>query len=155
MYAATTFAANTEPTTLCHSEETVVFSCSAKKKLVSLCATSDLTAEGGRLTYRYGVPGKPPELIYPTVEVKPKEAFTATFMEWARRSYQAVSFKISDYAYTVYFCENIESCSQDVGAGVTVERSGKVIADLWCDVPYQNNMWEKLRSVGLPEPEAP
>ena len=140
---------------LCNAQEKVVFSCFIKKRMVSLCATPDLTAKTGRLTYRFGLLGKTPELVYPATETQPKEAFTASFINWARRSYQAISFKLADRTYKVYnHNADIEGePSRSNGAGVIVEKSGKVIADLWCDEPYQNKMWESLHEIGLPEPK--
>jgi len=44
----------------------VIFSCAVKRpaKIVSVCASKDITAEKGYLQYRFGLPGKI-ELEYP------------------------------------------------------------------------------------------
>src|SRR6266480_5829555 len=45
---------------LCTKDERVVFSCPVKRpaKIVSVCASKDLTSEHGYLQYRFGLPGK-------------------------------------------------------------------------------------------------
>src|SRR5258706_2400818 len=57
-----------EPQTnsLCAKDERLIFSCPVKRaaKIVSVCASKDLTNDHGYLQYRFGVPGKI-ELAYP------------------------------------------------------------------------------------------
>lgn len=49
---------------LCEANETAVFQCTVKNKLVSLCASRDFSANKGTLQYRFGLPDKV-ELAYP------------------------------------------------------------------------------------------
>src|ERR1044072_10023016 len=51
---------NTQTGTLCEKGERVIFSCPVKRpaKIVSLCASKNLTSETGYLQYRFGLPGK-------------------------------------------------------------------------------------------------
>src|SRR5213594_3849147 len=46
--------------TLCATSERIIFSCPIRRpaKIVSLCASKDLTSERGYLQYRFGVPEK-------------------------------------------------------------------------------------------------
>src|SRR5258707_5657456 len=46
--------------TLCSRDETVVFSCPAKRtaKIISLCSSNDLDKNQGYIQYRYGLPAK-------------------------------------------------------------------------------------------------
>ena len=46
--------------TLCASDERIIFSCPIRRpaKIVSLCASKNLTSERGYLQYRFGVPEK-------------------------------------------------------------------------------------------------
>ena len=59
-------AAAPQPNTLCAKDERVIFSCPVKRpaKIVSVCASKDLTGDRGYLQYRFGLPGKI-ELEYP------------------------------------------------------------------------------------------
>lgn len=141
---------------LCGVQEKVVFSCYVKKKLVSLCATPEITAKTGRLTYRFGLFGKTPELTYPTVDTTPEDAFSASFMSWPHKDYAAVSFSLADHTYTIYSNNEDfgEAPGRSYGAGVLVGKSKKIVADLWCEEPYQNKMWESLKEIGLPKPKA-
>src|SRR6266404_2428089 len=52
--------------TLCAQDERVIFSCPVKRpaKIVSVCASKDLSSDRGYLQYRFGLPGKV-ELEYP------------------------------------------------------------------------------------------
>src|SRR3989442_9921254 len=47
-----------QPNTLCAKDERVIFSCLIKcpAKIVSICASKDLTSERGYLQYRFGLP---------------------------------------------------------------------------------------------------
>lgn len=57
------------PTTHCHADERVVFSCPFKNgKTASLCASPNLDKDNGTLQYRFGVVGKKLELAFPNFE---------------------------------------------------------------------------------------
>jgi hypothetical protein len=45
---------------LCTKDERIIFSCPVKRpaKIVSVCASKDLTSDRGYLQYRFGLPGK-------------------------------------------------------------------------------------------------
>src|SRR2546430_9257893 len=50
----------------CAKDERIIFSCPVKRpaKIVSICASKNLTSEQGYLQYRFGLPGKV-ELEFP------------------------------------------------------------------------------------------
>src|SRR5262245_37129413 len=68
------FAQSRTPT-LCETEEKTVLACRTGKKIVSVCASNDLSPSSGYLQYRFGVPQKPPELVYPVAREHPKTSF--------------------------------------------------------------------------------
>src|SRR5713101_6833009 len=49
-----------QPNSLCATNERIIFSCLVKRpaKIVSVCASKDLTSESGYLQYRFGLPEK-------------------------------------------------------------------------------------------------
>jgi len=144
--------------TLCSAEESVIFSCALlPRKMVSLCSTPDTTTQSGGAIYRFGVPGRTPELTFPSPNVRPATAFKSHFYSWAKGSYSEISFSSGDYAYIIYnrraaFSEH----SRSNGGGIQVQESGKVIRDFWCnDSSIQDNILEALPKLGLPKTEKP
>src|SRR6266851_2325141 len=67
------------PNTLCAKDERIIFSCPVKRpaKIVSICASKDLTSEHGYLQYRFGLPGKI-ELEFPKERTGTQEKFHYT-----------------------------------------------------------------------------
>lgn len=49
-----------QPNSLCAPDERIIFSCPTEEatKILSLCASKDLTSDSGYLQYRYGLPGE-------------------------------------------------------------------------------------------------
>lgn len=108
MTCSSLFAKNIKPVpTLCNATERVVFSCPFKNgKIVSLCASSDLSIDQGTLHYLYGVRGKKPELIYPSISNHPSNNFwygevDAIFPERA----SSVGFTIDEFTYMLTISE--------------------------------------------------
>ena len=68
-----------QPGTLCATTERVIFSCSIRRpaKIVSLCASKELTSERGYAQYRFGLPGGI-ELEYPKERTSTQEKFHYT-----------------------------------------------------------------------------
>jgi hypothetical protein len=155
--ASTSALAAEAKSNLCSSEETVVFSCSVSKKLVSLCATPGIAAKTGRLTYRFGVVGSIPELEFSNNEQGPASAFTAYFYDWAKGSYSSISFKRGEYTYTVYNrTAAFEENDQSNGGGIQIFGAHKQVADLWCENDsIHDQIWEILKKLSLPNTPAP
>ena len=146
-------AARNDPaqqTTLCEAGETVRYSCVTGSKIVSVCSPGETAA--AQLRYRFGKAGSPPELSLggPTGPANPAiygrtEPFAGGGGAWVR-------FRNGNVAYVVYtgvgrWGENGESATKD---GVVVERGGKVIANLECDMPPINDLSPELfESLGL------
>ena len=139
--------------TLCRKHERVVFSCWLAPKTVSLCATPTLNATSGRLTYRFGLPGHKPDLIYPAQDKSPASAFTTYFQQWNKGRDREVTFKLREHTYTVYNrSAAFELDERSNGGGVRVSREGKIVTDTWCvDATIEDNIWDLLHEIGLPE----
>lgn len=125
---------STPVATLCTTGEQVVFSCSTGKKLVSLCASPNLTAEAGSMTYRVGNVGQPPEMQYPDAGVRPQTAFKQGSQTYVGGSVVFVSFVRDEYRYVV-FSGSGKGWTKE---GVLVEKAGKRIAHLACAADAQS-----------------
>src|SRR5258706_15993266 len=68
-----------QPNSLCAKDERIIFSCPVKRpaKIVSLCASKDLTSERGYLQYRFGLPDKV-ELEFPKDRTGTQQKFQYT-----------------------------------------------------------------------------
>lgn len=91
-----------QPTTLCHRNERVIFSCPIRRpaKIVSLCASKDLTREQGYLQYRFGLPQKI-ELEYPSQRSGSQQKFHYTHYFRAQVDLTEISFTVDGYEYEI------------------------------------------------------
>jgi hypothetical protein len=125
LFAATSAAHAASPSQ-CGSSEKVMFSCSTGAKVVSVCATGDLSSEVGSLTYRFGPLGHP-EMTYPPsawrdVTRSGTWAFSGGGGAW-------LAFHRDAFRYIVY-----TAIGRGWGekSGVAVEQNGKLIANQPC-----------------------
>lgn len=119
---------------LCASGEDVVFSCAIGKKVVSVCASKNLSSTTGWAQYRFGVPGSAPEITLPVGQVHPTkvsygatESFSGGGGAWLR-------FKNGPTSYVVFtgigkWGPKGQTLSK---AGVVVEQNQKQTAFLSC-----------------------
>lgn len=119
---------------LCAPAESVVFSCPVGKKVVSVCASQELSPKSGWAQYRFGTPGQTPEMTLPAGLVHPSkgaygatEAFSGGGGAWLR-------FRNGPAAYVVFtgigkWGPKGQTLSK---AGVVVEQNGKQAAYLAC-----------------------
>jgi hypothetical protein len=119
--------------THCTNTEKVVFSCSFGKKMVSICASSDLSASAGYMQYRFGAKDKV-ELQYPQSQVHPRGKFsvkrqTPVLGDGTRAKLTEVSFTQGDIKYIV---DSMDTGSTDKTT-LDVERNGKQLASLVCN----------------------
>ena len=72
-------ARSLQPNTLCAKTERVIFACVLRRpaKIVSVCASKDLTRDTGYVQYRFGSPGKV-ELEYPKDRTGTQQKFEYT-----------------------------------------------------------------------------
>ena len=126
--------AKAEPPSLCKANEEVFFSCSAKSKTISLCASADASATKGYLIYRYGRIGHPVELEYPSIPTPPAKAFSFACESGAKGGTEQLSFRTGGYVYTLY-SDHWSGADQTKDAGVIVEKDGRRLANIECTNP--------------------
>ncbi len=115
-----------QPNTLCVKDERVIFSCPVKRpaKIVSVCASKDLTGDRGYLQYRFGLPGKI-ELEFPKDRTGTQEKFHYTHYFRAQFDLTEINFTIDDYEYQVFDDYNGEEKPAISSQGVNVTAPGK------------------------------
>jgi hypothetical protein len=105
---------------LCTSGETVIFSCStAKGKVISLCASADLSKTTGWLQYRFGTPKKI-ELEYPETKERSAQSFKYVHYFRAQVDQTHINFKNGKTSYSVFDEYDGESAPAVREAGVNV-----------------------------------
>jgi len=115
-----------EPTTLCAKNERLIFSCPVKRpaKIVSVCASKDLTNDRGYLQYRFGLPEKI-ELEYPKDRKGTQQKFQYTHYFRAQFDMASINFTIDGYEYSVFDDYNGEEKPVISSQGVSVTAPGK------------------------------
>jgi hypothetical protein len=115
-----------QPSTLCATDERVIFSCPVKRpaKIVSVCASKDLTGARGYLQYRFGLPGKI-ELEYPKDRQDTQQRFHYTHYFRAQFDLTEIAFTIDGYEYSVFDDYNGEEKPAVISRGVSVTAPGK------------------------------
>ncbi|MEJ2677309.1 MAG: hypothetical protein P8011_19415 [Acidihalobacter sp.] len=89
--------------TLCKRDQITVLTGELKnKKMVSLCASPDISKEKGYLQYRYGRSRTSIELEYPKRKLPPKLCFKENWESGDLGGSHALSFWIGEYRYTVF-----------------------------------------------------
>ena len=112
--------------TLCARDERIIFSCPIRRpaKIVSLCASKNLTSERGYLQYRFGVPEKI-ELQFPQDRTATQQKFQYTHYFRAQFDLTEISFTINGYEYQVTDDYNGEEKPAQTIQGVSVTAPGK------------------------------
>jgi hypothetical protein len=145
--------------TLCHTNETVVFSCATGTHFLSICGSPNLSKEAGYLQYRYGSKDKL-ELVYPTTPQPPTGLFVPFEQLYSGGFGSFVQFKNNNYTYTVFDAvgkwgescftphERAETCLLEV-EGVAVQNNGKKVANVQCRkdanfVEFDSGFWDKV-----------
>ena len=115
-----------QPNTLCAKDERIIFSCPVKRpaKIVSLCASKDLTSERGYLQYRFGLPGKI-ELEFPKERTGTQQKFQYTHYFRAQFDLTEINFTINGYEYQIFDDYNGEEKPAISSQGVSVTAPGK------------------------------
>jgi hypothetical protein len=92
-----------QPNSLCATDERVIFACLLKQpaKIVSVCASKNLTSENGYLQYRFGLPGKI-ELEFPKDRAGTQQKFEYTHYFRARVDLTEINFSIDGVNYSVF-----------------------------------------------------
>ncbi|MDB5807228.1 MAG: hypothetical protein JWN73_4550 [Betaproteobacteria bacterium] len=133
--------------TLCAKEEQVAFSCHVKGKIVSLCASADLSAAGGAVQYRYGRKNAL-ELAYPAAAQDPRKVFSWGVAGYSGGGADYFRFANGGFGYTVYSGLGRGWLKE----GVTVEKDGKRVASLVsADQALDGDNWKVMYSAKLPK----
>jgi len=115
-----------QPNSLCAKDERIIFSCPLRKpaKIVSLCASKDLTSDRGYLQYRFGLPGKV-ELEFPQDRTGTQQKFQYTHYFRAQVDQTEISFTNNGYEYAITDDYNGEEKPAQSIQGVSVTAPGK------------------------------
>lgn len=124
--AALTTGQALQANSLCAKDERIIFSCPVKKpaKIVSLCASKNLTADQGYLQYRFGLPGKV-ELEFPKERTGTQQKFQYTHYFRAQVDLTEISFSNNGYEYQITDDYNGEEKPAISIQGIMVTAPGK------------------------------
>ncbi len=122
----------------CENAEKTLFSCFVSNKVVSVCASPNLSPTDGYMQFRFGRL-KAPELLIPKLNEHPLKYVDAETYQAASGQNGALTFTNGDYAYTVYWESYRSDRSAPNGSSVWLEKSGlstshkgKVVSDTQC-----------------------
>jgi hypothetical protein len=123
---ATLAPAALQPNSLCAKGERIIFSCPIKRpaKIVSVCASKDLTSDRGYIQYRFGLPAKV-ELEYPAERAGSQQKFQYSHYFRARVDLTEITFTVNGYEYQVTDDYNGEEKTAQTIQGVMVTAPGK------------------------------
>lgn len=112
----------------CTHQEIIVFNCSIGKKVVSICASQNFSAQTPYLQYRFG-PINSPELIFPSKKIMSHSKITGNILTFSGGGGAYLRFTRDHYRYVIY-----TAIGRGWGekAGVTVEKNGQRQANLIC-----------------------
>jgi hypothetical protein len=115
-----------QPNSLCANGEHIIFSCAVKRtaKLVSLCASPELTKERGYLQYRFGLPGKI-ELEFPKDRQGSQQQFRYSHYFRFQVDLTEIKFAIDGFEYSIFDDYNGEEKPPISSQGVSVTAPGK------------------------------
>lgn len=113
-------------TTLCTSDERIVFSCKVRRgaKIVSLCSSKQLDKEHGYLQYRFGLPGRI-ELEFPKDLSNTQAQFRYSHYFRYQVDLTEINFNIDGYEYQVFDSYNGEEKRKLTEEGVSVTAPGR------------------------------
>lgn len=107
--------------TLCAKTERVIFACVLRRpaKIVSVCASKDLTRDTGYLQYRFGSPAKI-ELEYPKDRAGSQQKFDYTHYFRAQVDLNEINFSVDGVDYSVVDDYNGEEKPAQSLEGLTI-----------------------------------
>lgn len=151
-----TLAAISDAAPLCKTGERVVFSCTAGKKMVSLCAIGQLQQDGGRLIYRFGRDADHLELEHGANSNPAKSSYTFDYESWAKGASRTITFERGEFKYIVNHAAGVFGVDGGPNvASVRVLRNQKQVADIACHEPTAvDHLYDELGNLGLPSAAA-
>lgn len=135
----------------CAPDEKVIFSCGTGAKIVSVCASGDLSAGMGSLSYRFGPPGHP-EMTYPPPGPWRDVTRSGTWM-FSGGGGAWLAFHRETFRYIVY-----TAIGRGWGekAGIAVEQNGKRLMNLACrGKPVSELGPDFFSESGIPDDDTP
>ena len=119
-------AGELQANSLCAKNERIIFSCPIKRppKIVSVCASKDLTSDRGYIQYRFGLPAKV-ELEFPKERAGSQQKFQYSHYFRAKVDLTEISFTVNGYEYQVTDDYNGEEKPAQTIQGVMVTAPGK------------------------------
>ena len=137
--------------THCGTNERIVFSCATDHKVVSVCASGDLTQSSGPLSYRFGPPGRP-EISYPPPD-EARDVVRAGRWVFAGGGGAWLAFHRSSFRYIVY---SAVGRGWHEKAGVAVEKDGRLLTNQRCrGTPVSELGPDFFSSAGIPDDATP
>lgn len=135
---------------LCKADEVPAFSCASGRKTISLCASTDLDAGKGNLTYRFGT-SRAIELAFPEPGTSPHAAFRRGVTGATGGGADYLRFSRLGTIYTLY-SDYYRGREED---GLVVERGGKRISVLKCrgSAVEPGQGWGRIYKANLPQDE--
>lgn len=137
--ALSTTVASAEDRFLCNADEQVIFGCNSSDdrsdKVISLCASTDVSASGGYMQYRFGSRNNI-ELTYPESLEPPSGYFWHSTNTYAGGGYSdRVRFKNGKVQYVVFedMISTGPNSPKEVWRGVGILRPGKKTISRLCD----------------------
>jgi len=114
-----------QPNTLCAKNERVIFACLLRRpaKIVSVCASKDLTRDTGYLQYRFGLPAKI-ELEYPKDRTGTQQKFEYTHYMRALVDLNEINFSVEGVNYSIVDDYNAEEKPAQSIEGITINWPG-------------------------------
>ena len=114
-----------QPNTLCAQDERVIFACVLRRpaKIVSICASKDLTRDTGYLQYRFGRPGRI-ELEFPKDRIGTPSQFEYKHYFRALVDLTEINFTADGVAYSVIDDYNAEEKPAQSLEGLTINWPG-------------------------------
>ncbi|MFM0226318.1 hypothetical protein [Paraburkholderia dipogonis] len=109
--------------TLCQSHEEVYFSCPTRGKMLSVCASGNISPDNGYVQYRFGRVDHI-ELAYPEKPYPPRKLFSISDISGGNLSFTHFKFSSGSYHYVLY---------QGDPRGIYIKRNGKVVSNRICD----------------------
>lgn len=97
----TAFAAQSMEPTLCTPDENILFQCTLKTKLLSLCASKDFAPDRGTLQYRFGT-SKKLDLVYPATPQAAAGHFFFSSTPYSGGGEAHIRFETAGYEYFLF-----------------------------------------------------
>jgi hypothetical protein len=119
-----TFAkAEADGATLCILHEEVYFSCPIGGRVMSVCASGNISPDNGYVQYRFGRMGKI-EHEFPGKPSPPRKTFSISDISEGNSRFTHLKFNTGRYHYVLY---------QGSPSGIYVKKDGKVVSNRNCD----------------------